>query len=283
MADEREDEELLLETPIEDDGEEQGAEDEGDAPAESGEDTQPASDDDDIEYVIGEVAESSGRGENSDLVKHLRQVTKEQARKLAELERQLPKAPPTEVGPEPQFDDYWDDPDKFKTDLLAWNERKRQAADEGKQQQQAQQRAEEEGKAVVQAYEGQKAALARPDYEDAEVAVFGKLGAEKVALLLQGSDNAAQVIHALHRFPDRLKALSEIANPAKFAFAAAKLEGQLKVMPKRKAPPPEEIARGNAAPGGGDRELARLEKEADKTGDRSALVAYRRKLRESGK
>lgn len=281
MADEHDDDdsELLLDTPLDeaddDEAPPEGAEDEAATSEDDG-------DDDEVEYAIGDEPAPSGRGDDSSLVKHLRQVTKEQARKLAELERQIPKAPPIEVGEKPKFDDYWDDPEKFESDLLAWNERSREAADQQAEQRKQLEQVQEEGRKVVEGYEQQKKTLNRPDYDDAEANVFGKLQPEKVALLLQGSDNAAQTIHALHRFPDKLQELVKLS-PAKFAFAAGKLEGQLKVMPKRKAPPPEEIARGNASASGGDKELARLEAKADKTGDRSELAAYRARNKEKAK
>jgi hypothetical protein len=63
----------------------------------------------------------------------------------------------------------------------------------------------------------------------------------------------------------------------KYAFAVAELVGQLKVQPKKVPPAPEKQVRGMA--GGGtaiDNVEKRLEAEADETGNRTKLIAYRK-------
>jgi hypothetical protein len=70
----------------------------------------------------------------------------------------------------------------------------------------------------------------------------------------------------------------------KFAFAAARLEGQTKMERRRAGTSPEGRVTG-AAPlsGGSDKTLERLEKEAERTGDRTKLIQYRKKLNARGK
>ena len=68
------------------------------------------------------------------------------------------------------------------------------------------------------------------------------------------------------------------------ALGAAMMIGELRgklTMERRKLPQPDRAITGTAPNGGGsaDKELARLEKEAERTGDRTKLIAYRRKLR----
>ena len=49
---------------------------------------------------------------------------------------------------------------------------------------------------------------------------------------------------------------------------------------KRKAPAPDRPSSGAARmPGGVDKQLEKLETEAERTGDRTAVIAYRKKLK----
>jgi hypothetical protein len=284
MADEPEDDEIVIDAEAEEPDEpidDQGDDDAQDPPGQTTEANDEA-EDGDVEYAFGDTVETA-RGDDSGLVKRLRETIKEKDKRLAELQRAVLPEPEIEVGAEPTWGEgeEWDwDGDKYDAAKAQWRERK-QKADSCQQEQR--QRAEEETKEaeqVVQSYRSQKEKLAKPDYDDAETAVFGKLGGVKASLLVQGADNAALVVHALSRFPDKLDELAAIKNPTKFAFAAAKLEGQLKAMPKRTAPKPEEIERGSArASSNTEKELDRLEKDAEKSGDRSKLIAYKSKMK----
>jgi hypothetical protein len=63
------------------------------------------------------------------------------------------------------------------------------------------------------------------------------------------------------------------------------LEKDIKVT-KRNAPAADTAVRGSTASAAlpaSDKELERLEKEADRTNDRSKVIAYRRKQREASK
>jgi hypothetical protein len=77
--------------------------------------------------------------------------------------------------------------------------------------------------------------------------------------------------------------IAAITDPIEFTAAIARLEGKLTVTAKtRQAPPPEQkITKGVYV--SQDAELARLEAEADRTGDRTAINAYKRQLRREGK
>ena len=70
-----------------------------------------------------------------------------------------------------------------------------------------------------------------------------------------------------------------------FAFAVANLEAQLKVTPRKTKPEPERVISGasRSLSATTDSHLARLEAEADKTGDRSKIVSYKRQLKQNHK
>jgi hypothetical protein len=231
------------------------------------------------ETVIGfEGEEESPASEgNSSVIRELRQRIGAQNRELAELRRANPK-PKIEVGEEPSLEGCDYDEDRFKDEWRQWNDRKAAAARQEAENQQAAERQQTEWQSTAQAYEASKGKLNVPNFDDAESEVFAALPAETKALLLR-SGKAAELVVALSRSPANLEQLSKL-NLADAAMMIGELRGKVKVMTTRRTPEPDRPVRGNAAPANADKELARLEKEADRTGDRSALIAYRKKLRD---
>jgi hypothetical protein len=99
-------------------------------------------------------------------------------------------------------------------------------------------------------------------------------------VILQGADNPALVVYALGKNPKKAKELSSIADPVKFAFAVAKLEKELKVMPRKSAPAPERVVQTTGPKSGAvDSTLERLRAEAEKTGDYNKVMQYKRQKR----
>lgn len=135
---------------------------------------------------------------------------------------------------------------------------------------------EEQTKRVEQ----QRNALGVSDYDQRAATVRETLSDAQMAILIGGADNPAQLIYALGRSQTRLALLAGEENLAKFAVMLGKTEKEVKVT-KRQAPPPETQVRGATASlsTGPDKHLERLEREADKTGDRSKVIAYRREQR----
>jgi hypothetical protein len=57
-----------------------------------------------------------------------------------------------------------------------------------------------------------------------------------------------------------------------------KLEDKIKVERRKPLPAPDRPVTGTASLASTDKKLAQLEKEADRTGDRTALIRYRKSL-----
>lgn len=223
-------------------------------------------------------------------VKDLRRQTKEQARRIRELEQEAAaKAAPAvkapELGPKPTLDDCDYDAEAFEQKLDEWKDRKRQieqaAADEQKQKEAQQQ----EWQGRLTTYAKAKEGLKVRDFDDAESTVLSTLSVTQQGIIVQGADNSALVVYALGKNPAKAKELAGITDAVKFAFAIAKLETQLKVQAKSKsAPAPEGKVRGSAPVSGSvDSNLERLRAEAEKTGDYSKVTQYRRLQKEKQK
>lgn len=283
-APEREDEELelteVVETPPEGQDTETETEEhelsEGDPP-----------EDELDEFSFGDEAAPASAGNDSDLVRHLRKVNREQAERLSAIERgEIPAQPkPIERKAKPTLEDCEYDADRFETELLAWNETERQATAAEAQVAERTQAEQARFAARLQAYgEGQKALKVR-DFEAAEVAVLTGLSQVQQAVVIKAADDPAKLVYALGRHPEKLKTLSAIEDPIEFTKQLVKLEGTLKVTRATRTPPDPDVPVRGSAPlaHGTDKTLERLEKEAERTGDRSAVIAHKRRLKAQGR
>jgi len=236
------------------------------------------------ETVIGFADEEDGEQEEPPLIKKLR----EQNRKLARELNQVKRTPRNDDDPEPVVPgepgalsdfDYDEDAQraawaKYSADLKAHAEW--MAREETRKE--SRERAKNEQARQV---EQQRRALGVSDYEERASIVQDRLTDAQIAVIVNGADNPAQVIYALGRSQARLDMLAGEDNLAKFAVMLGKLEKDIKIM-KRKAPAPESHVRGATAPTAvtsNDKELERLEKEYERTGDRSKILAYKRQKR----
>jgi hypothetical protein len=270
-----------------DDGEQGSDEESGQqTEGEQGSDAQGEGEGDEVVVSIGEEAPASDEEENRapEWVRELRKTNRDKDRRIRELEQRLTTAAPANqavvVGKKPTLEDYDYDADKFEAELTAWHERKRDADAKEVEKKRAEEAAQAAWQAKLDAYGKAKTELKVKDFQDAEELIKDTFSVTQQGVVLNGADNPALLIYALGKNPKKAKELASLSDPVKFAFAVAKLETQLKVQPKKAAPVPERQVRGSAPVAGtADQQLARLEAEADKTGDRSKVIAYRRQLR----
>lgn len=265
--------------------EEQQADDETNAVIES-EPTEAAEDSDEITVAIGE--ESPPPEENApapEWVRELRKSHREAQRKIREYEQKLhtlqaTETKPVALGPKPKLEDYDYDSDKFEQALDAWHERKRQVADVQARVKAAEEEQTKAWQTKLESYGKAKAELKVRDYDDAEEIAQQVFSVTQQGVILQGADNPALVVYALGKNPKKAKDLASISDPVKFAFAVAKLEKELKVMPRKAAPAPERVVNTTGPKSGAvDSTLDRLRAEAEKTGDYSKVMQYKRQKR----
>lgn len=269
--------ELLLEDQAD---EEQEDENEDDGAQEGDE-----SDDDEqvISFGEEEPEESQQHGATSGLAKHLREEIKKRDARIRELER-TGSQPKAEVGKKPDlWEDCEGDPDKFEAALEAYQKRKAEAEKQQEAAAEVAKKANEDWQSDLAGYHAKKAALPFADAQEAEDAAISVLSNVQQAAIVKAADNPAQLIYALGKYPAKLAELVKIDDPIKFAAAAARLEATMKVSTKKRVIEPDTPVRGNARLSGGDKREAELEKEADKTGDRSKLAAYRYEKRQKAK
>lgn len=211
---------------------------------------------------------------DSAVIRQMRAALREKDRELNQLRQQ--SQPKIEVGEKPTLAGCDYDEEAFEQKLDEWKERKRQTEASQTEAQKQAEAAQEQWGREVQAYQTKKAQLGAPDVDEAEEIVVGALDQIQRAVLIKATDDPARFMYALSKHKGKLAELAKIKDPVKLAAAMAKLEGVMKVVKRRKAPDPEKIASGSAATPGADKQLEKLEKEADRTGDRTKLIAYKK-------
>jgi hypothetical protein len=222
-------------------------------------------------------------------VKEVRAQNREQAKENKRLREELEKlkepVKQAAISKKPTLESYDYDAERFEEGLEKWYNQERKKADAEREMQMQQ---EEQAKAwnkKLEGYEKRKKELKVKDYSDAEEVALHTLNDTQQAIILEGAEDPALMVYAIGKNAKRAKELSEIKDPIKFAWNLAKLEKDLKVQKRTKAKSqPEKTVKGNGSKSGVvDSTLKRLEAEADKTGNRTKVAAYKRQLRNQGK
>lgn len=231
------------------------------------------------EVLFGDEAPAAA-GPETNLVKHLRDEIKKRDKILAERE----PPPIIEIGEKPTLVSYEYDEEKYEAALDAWKERTVAAAAQAAKAGETNAHLQQEWDRDHQSYQAKRAALTFSDRDEAEGTATASLSPAQQVTIVQVADNPALLLYALGKHPLKLAKLAAITNPLKLAKAVALLEGKMTVAPRRKTPEPEEIATGTAGfSAGGDKAREKLEREADKTGDRSKLIAYNEQRRQAAR
>lgn len=244
-----------------------------------------AAQDDEVIVSIGEESPPQEEEKQApEWVRDLRKQHRELQKRNRELEAKLNQAPETqkaqEVGKKPTLEDFDYDAERYEASLAEWFERKRQADEQVAKMQAERDNQAKEWQAKLEGYSKAKAELKVRDYDEAEDITKDTLTVVQQGVILQGAENPALLVYALGKNPKKAKELASISDPVKFAFAVAKLETQLKVTNRKAAPPPEKTVQGTGKVSGTvDSTLDRLRADAEKSGDYSKVMAYKRQKR----
>ena len=254
--------------------------------------TDTDSDEDDLEFVFEGQAPDPIEEEVKSApswVKELRKKHRESERDKKKLEKELADIksklePALEPLPDkPKFEDFAYDEEKYDAALQGWHEQK--LKHEAKQQQERQQAEAVQQKFVErrEAYQARKSEIARkvPDMQESEELVVSMFDETKQGIILTAADDPAQLIYALGKNPKILQDLASIDDPIRFTAEAAKLESRMKVTKRTPKAAPERKIEGSASATASENHLDRLRKEAEKTGDYSKVIAYKRQRSQS--
>lgn len=280
----QDDENLDIATPEED-------EDRDDPEPTEGEDTQEECEEFDI--VVGdekpeEQQEDDFHGKPApQWVKDLRKEKKESDRRIKELEAKLNeqnKPEAIELGEKPTLESVGYDADEFEKQLVEWTAKKAKF-----EQQEAAKRAEQEKAQKVwqeklNNYEAKKTAIKSKvrDFDEAEESARDVLNQTQQGILIHAAEKPELLIYHLGKNPQKAKELAALTDPIQFAFAAAKIDAQIKVTTRKPSTSPERKPSGSAPLSGTvDTTLAKLRAEAERTGDYTEVNKYKRKLKQN--
>lgn len=237
---------------------------------------------DEVVISIGEESPTHDEEERQapEWVRELRKNSRKLQRENRELREKL-EAKDTEkkpvAGKKPTLEDFDYDSDRYEEALSVWFEQKRKADDEEAKAKQAQEEADRTWQAKLERYGKAKSELKVPDFEDAEDEIKQIFNVTQQGIIIHGADNPAIVNYALGKNQGKAKELAAIKDPVQFAFAVAKLEATLKVTNKKSIPPPEKVISGTGRVSGSvDSTLERLRAEAEKSGDYTKVMQYKR-------
>lgn len=243
--------------------------------------------DDSIVVTIGEESPPTEEDEHASApgwVRELRKTNREDKRRIRELEEQLKsnaatETKPVQLGKKPTLEDHDYDADKYEAAIDQWHEQKRHVDEQNAKAQADANAQQKTWETKLSKYNEDKAKLKVADFDEAEDFIRETLSVVQQGIIIKGSNNPEMLIYALGRNKVKAKELAAIQDPVEYAFAVAKLETQLKVTP-RKAPPPERTVGGSGRSSGAiDSTLERLRAEAEKTGDMSKIMQYKRQNR----
>jgi len=248
-------------------------------PDDEGAEEEPAPADDEPEPFVGFDDEPEAPAEN-DLVKHLRQQIRDRDRRLAEVAKTAPAEPEIVVGERPKPADFEYDDDRYEEALDAWDARRAAKAKQDEKRSRAEQSQQEQWAKVTENYATQKKALRFPDVQEVEQRVLETLSGTTQALIAKHADNAALFIYAAGKSPAKLAELARIdaeGDPFAVVKAVTKMEAMLqKPRTTARPPAPDTPVRGKViAAGSADKILEKLEKEAERSGDRSKVIAHK--------
>jgi len=205
-------------------------------------------------------------------------------KKLAQLQRQIDQQKPSQAAlalakePTLEDDDVDYDQSKFRAKAIAWAKQK---AEFDAVSAQATKAATDKHALYVSSIGKMKVGGESVSPKEAHELVTGSFSVDQQNALLQHTDQTHLVVLALGNSPNEVARLAGITDPTKFAVAIARLEEKIKVTSRKPSTSPEKSPTGGRTGAIADKKLDQLEAEADRSGDRSKVVDYKRKLRDT--
>jgi len=274
MDDEVEDAEVVIEEPTIDEAEEVTDEVEAEDATETDEVAEV------ITFGDDEAPEDKDDVPAPEWVKDLRKQNRKQAREIADLKKAKADEKPSQLSAKPTLEGVGYDEDKYAAKLGDWYNEKRAHDDaatakenEAEQQQQAWQ-------SRLGEYNEAKTSFDSDTIEDAEAIARETLSETQQGVLIEAlGKSAAPLLVGLAANEKRLKALASIKNPIRFAAEAARLESIMKTTTRRPKTSPEKRIVGSGDSSKGGKTLEKLEAEAERTGNRTKVQAFKRQQR----
>lgn len=245
-----------------------------DLPEESENENDPAETELGFSFDEAEKDDTDFKGQPApEWVKELRKQNREYKRQLKQYEAQYPQQQALRDKPTLAAYDY--DADAYEQDLQQWVNEKAHFEQQQQAEQQRYQQYEDKYRSSVDSMRAKV-----KDYDEIEDTIVDMLSPQKQAILKLYADSPAAMVYALGKSPNKLNELMQM-DDIQFSKQITLMEQQMPTAKKTRNPakpaPKAHDLTGGA--GGGDTQLAKLEAEAAKTGDRSKVMAYKKQQR----
>lgn len=250
-----------------------------------------AAPDDTEEELIVTIGEETPPQEETDekrapeWVRNLRTKAREQERELRELRKLrdgVEQQKQTQLGPKPTLEACDYDAELFERRLDAWKERKAVADRQAAEAKEAEAKRQQYFNSKFEAYSTRKAEVIGKikDFADVEETVLHTLDDTQRGVVLAHAKDPALLLYAIGKDEKRLQELAKLSDPVEFIFAVARMETQMKTQSRKPASAPETRITGSAPSPGSETQLNKLREAAEKTGDYTKVIAYKKQLKD---
>lgn len=263
---------------------------EGDVGVEEGdvdqkdESDRPDSDEDEGELVvtIGDEAPAED-AEETPVIRDIRKKLREAEKRAKAAERKLEESQGGGELPalreKPKDPAAYDSDEAFADDLEKWFSEKLEHDKAAEAKNAERKKSDEQWAEKVHSYTAKRTEAKYRGFEDAEATVIDAIPTVHQSIIVAACKDPVSVVYALGTSPSTLERISKITDPVTFAYEIGGIESKMKVSNRKAKTTPEARVSGTASGAGSDKTLERLEAEADRTGDRTKVLAYKRKLK----
>lgn len=239
--------------------------------------------DSEIIDVTFDNEESQPQTENEDApewVKDLRKGRREDKKTIKELQKKLEefekKKEAANLPKKPTLAECDYDEELYEQKLGEFHLEKQKYDAQKRKQEESEQTQQEQFSKKIADYNAEKQKLKLSNYGEYEAFVESELNIEQQKILLNVAKNAPLLVYALGKNEAKLNSLAQISDNTLFAAELARVEASLRTTRDKKPPVPEKQI---SVAGGGsfnDSKLDRLRAEAEKTGDFTKVLEYKR-------
>lgn len=234
-------------------------------------------DDDELAFSFDETNDEQGdpfAGQKApEWVKQIRNENRELKRQQREWQQQHGQSQQQVLREKPTLDAHDYDSDAYEQDVQQWFVEKQQHDTRVQAETAKYQKYDDSYKQSVDEVRAKVA-----NYDEIEQSIVDTLPVQRQAMIKMMVDNPARMVVALGNSPAKLQALSEL-DDMQFAKQIVLMEANMSNVKRNSNKPKPTSHKLEGSSDGGDTQLAKLEAAADKNGDRSAVIAYKRKLR----
>lgn len=250
-------------------------------------DTAPDDTDEELIVTIGEETPPQQDDESRapEWVRKVRKDNREKDRRIRELEALVGRAEQqkqTQLGPKPTLESCDYDADLFERRLDSWKERKTVADRQAAEARETEAKRQEYFNSKFETYTARKKEVAGKirDFDDVEETVLHALDDTQRGVVLAHAKDPALLLYAIGKDEKRLAELAKLSDPVEFIFAVARMETQMRTQSRKPASGPETRITGSAPSSGSETQLNKLREAAEKTGDYTKVIAYKKQLKD---